>query len=103
MIVADRFYPSSQLCSNCQNKQKMPLSKRVYECENCSLKIDSDLNASIHMELYPTTDSLSESKACEESNQLNGESIKDSPEAGSERPSHEEWGFTLMSKFEQVS
>ena len=78
LVLADRFYPSSQLCSNCQNKQKMPLSKRVYECENCGLKIDRDLNASINLELYPTTDSLSGSKACGESNQLNGKSIKDS-------------------------
>lgn len=74
LIIADRFYPSSQLCSNCQNKQKMQLSKRVYECENCGLKIDRDLNASINLELYPTTDSLSGSKACGESNQLNGKS-----------------------------
>jgi len=78
LIIADRFYPSSQLCSNCQNKQKMPLSKRVYECENCGLKIDRDLNASINLELYPTTDSLSGSKACGESNQLNSKSVKDS-------------------------
>jgi putative transposase len=78
LIIVDRFYPSSQLCSNCQNKQKMPLSKRVYECENCGLKIDRDLNASINLELYPTTDSLSGSKACGESNQLNTLCIKDS-------------------------
>lgn len=78
LVLADRFYPSSQVCSNCQNKQKMPLSKRVYECENCGLKIDRDLNASINLELYPTTDSLSESKACGESNQLNSKSVKDS-------------------------
>lgn len=77
LIIAHRFYPSSQLCSNCQNKQKMSLSKRVYECENCELKIDRDLNASINLELYPTTDSLSGSQACGELNQLNG-SIKDS-------------------------
>lgn len=78
LVMADRFYPSSQLCSNCQNKQKMPLSKRVYECKNCGLKIDRDLNASINLELYPTTHSLWGSKACGESNQLSGKSIKDS-------------------------
>lgn len=78
VIIADRFYPSSRLCSNCQNKQKMPLSKRVYECENCGIKIERDLNASINLELYLTTDSLSESQACRESNQLNSKSVKDS-------------------------
>jgi len=56
----------------------MPLSKRVYECKNCGLKIDRDLNASINLELYPTTHSLWGSKACGESNQLSGKSIKDS-------------------------
>jgi putative transposase len=86
LIIADRFYPSSQLCSNCQNRQKMPLNKRVYECSHCGLKIDRDLNASINLELYPTTcsehsrttDSSSGSKACEELNQLSSKSIKDS-------------------------
>ncbi|WP_277880161.1 hypothetical protein [Cyanobacterium aponinum] len=38
------------------------------------MKIDRDLNASINLELYSTTDSLSASKACGESNQLNGKS-----------------------------
>lgn len=78
LIIADRFYPSSQLCSNCQKRQKMPLSKRVYECSHCGLKIDRDLNGSLNLQLYPTTDSLSGSKACGELNQLSSKSIKDS-------------------------
>jgi putative transposase len=78
LIIADRFYPSSQLCSNCHSRQKMPLSKRVYECSHCGLKIDRDLNASLNLELYPTTDSSSGSKACGELNQLNSKSVKDS-------------------------
>jgi len=40
-----RFFPSSQLCSNCGNKQKMPLSERVYVCDQCSVSIDRDINA----------------------------------------------------------
>ncbi len=49
LIVADRFYPSSQLCSCCGHRQKMPLFTRVYECPNCGLSIDRDLNAAINL------------------------------------------------------
>ena len=52
LTIVDRFFPSSQLCSNCNNRQKMPLSKRVYSCEKCGLKIDRDLNASRNLEQY---------------------------------------------------
>lgn len=45
----DRYFPSSQLCSNCNNKQKMPLHKRIYKCNKCGLKIDRDINASINL------------------------------------------------------
>lgn len=45
----DRFYPSSQICSQCGNKQKMPLYKRTYQCDNCGLEIDRDINASINL------------------------------------------------------
>lgn len=44
-----RFYPSSQLCSQCQHKQKMPLYKRVYDCKQCGMRLDRDLNASINL------------------------------------------------------
>ena len=47
----------------------MPLSARVYKCENCGLSRDRDLNASKNLEKYGTTDSLSGSKACGELNQ----------------------------------
>jgi len=48
--VVDRFFPSSQICSNCKHKQKMPLKERVYNCPECGLSIDRDLNASINLE-----------------------------------------------------
>lgn len=50
LIIADRFYPSSQLCSNCGARQKMPLNQRIFQCQNCGLVIDRDLNASINLE-----------------------------------------------------
>ncbi|MGM3015902.1 RNA-guided endonuclease InsQ/TnpB family protein, partial [Bacillus cereus group sp. BC317] len=46
---ADRFYPSSKMCSCCgQKKSDLKLSDRVYKCE-CGNVIDRDLNASINL------------------------------------------------------
>lgn len=45
----DRFYPSSQICNCCGHKQKMPLNKRIYKCENCGMIEDRDINASINL------------------------------------------------------
>ena len=52
LIIADRWFPSSQLCSQCGHKQKMPLKKRIFDCERCGLSIDRDLNASINLDNY---------------------------------------------------
>ena len=52
LIIADRFYPSSQLCSQCGHQQKMPLSERLYECGNCGFKADRDFNAAVNLENY---------------------------------------------------
>jgi len=40
---------TSQTCSRCSHRQKMPLSERVYECPCCLLSIDRDLNASLNI------------------------------------------------------
>ena len=52
LILADRFFPSSQLCSECGHRQKMPLSVRIYNCQNCASKKDRDFNASLNLENY---------------------------------------------------
>ena len=52
LVLANRFFPSSQLCSNCGHRQKMPLSVRVYDCPSCGIKLDRDLNASLCLENY---------------------------------------------------
>jgi len=50
--VIDRWYPSSKTCSNCGTvKAKLPLSERVYHCEECGLAIDRDLNAAINIQV----------------------------------------------------
>lgn len=45
----NRFYPSSQICNCCGHKQKMPLNKRIYKCENCGMIEDRDINASVNL------------------------------------------------------
>jgi putative transposase len=40
---------TSQDCSRCHHRQKMPLSERVYHCPCCNLSIDRDLNASVNI------------------------------------------------------
>lgn len=46
LVVADRFYASSKLCSGCGAlKTKLRLSERSYHCETCGITLDRDLNA----------------------------------------------------------
>ncbi len=48
--VAPRTFPSSKRCSSCGHKKKeLSLSERVYECEECGLTIDRDLNAALNL------------------------------------------------------
>lgn len=42
---------TSQICSRCGHKQKMPLAIRVYECEQCGLVIGRDHNAAITIDI----------------------------------------------------
>ena len=54
LVVADRFYPSSKLCSCCGNKKTdLKLKDRIYKCDCCGLEIDRDLNAAINLSKYP--------------------------------------------------
>ena len=53
LIFADRFYPSSKICSHCgEKKDKLHLSERTFICEHCSSHSDRDLNASINLKKY---------------------------------------------------
>jgi len=48
-IKIGRFEPTSKKCSNCGCIQEMPLSKRIFNCPDCGVSIDRDLNASINI------------------------------------------------------
>jgi len=56
IIIADRWFPSTQLCSNCghvfQKENKLKLKDRIYICPSCGKKIDRDFNAAINLKLY---------------------------------------------------
>lgn len=52
VIIADRFFPSSKLCSCCGNiKKDLKLSDRIYKCE-CGNVIDRDFQASLNLKIY---------------------------------------------------
>lgn len=52
LIIADRYFPSSKLCSKCgQINENLKLSDRIYKCD-CGNVIDRDLNASINLKKY---------------------------------------------------
>lgn len=50
VVLADRWFPSSKLCSNCNHKKEtLNLSERTYNCESCGFNCDRDLNASYNL------------------------------------------------------
>lgn len=40
---------TSQTCSNCGTRQKLKLSDRIYNCNNCNLSLDRDVNAATNI------------------------------------------------------
>lgn len=53
VVIANRFFPSSKLCSCCGHiKKDLKLSNRIYKCECCGNIIDRDLNASLNLKKY---------------------------------------------------
>ena len=52
VIIADRFFPSSKLCSCCGAvKADLKLSDRIYKCE-CGNVIDRDYQAALNLKRY---------------------------------------------------
>ena len=64
VVIADRFFPSSKLCSDCGHKvEKMPLSIRKWSCDNCKSNHDRDINAAINLKNCAVSSTV---KACGE-------------------------------------
>ncbi len=50
VVVADRYYPSTKLCSRCGHKRtRVRLDERQYHCKNCGQAMDRDLNAALNL------------------------------------------------------
>jgi putative transposase len=64
--VADRWYPSSKTCSNCQVvKAKLPLKVRVFTCDACGYRADRDHNAALNLAaLAAVVDGCASSASC---------------------------------------
>ena len=53
VVKADRYFPSSQLCSNCGYQYKgLKLSEREWTCCNCGTHHIRDVNAAINLKNY---------------------------------------------------
>lgn len=48
LLSVEKDYPSTQICSNCGNKQIIG-KKKIYKCPVCGLSINRDDNASINL------------------------------------------------------
>jgi putative transposase len=57
LVIADRWYPSSKLCSACgQKKETLSLKEREWECEHCHSRHDRDMNAAINLRNLAATE-----------------------------------------------
>jgi putative transposase len=64
ILNVDRFFPSSQLCSECGEKHPaLQLTDRRWICPNCGVLHDRDINAAINI-LKATTAGAVERNAC---------------------------------------
>lgn len=54
LVIADRWFPSSKLCSACGAKttRNMALTVRAWTCESCGTGHDRDLNAARNLAAY---------------------------------------------------
>jgi putative transposase len=51
LAIADRFYPSSKLCSMCGHKnEELTLKDREWTCPQCGMRHDRDVNAAQNIE-----------------------------------------------------
>lgn len=59
LVIADRWFPSSRLCSVCGWKnEELSLRDRAWTCPQCSTHHDRDLNAAVNLERLATVTAL---------------------------------------------
>lgn len=60
VVIADRWFPSSKICSACGSVQEaMPLSVRQWICPDCGTRHDRDLNAARNLATYAVSSTVS--------------------------------------------
>jgi putative transposase len=59
LMVADRWYPSSKLCSSCDWKNdELKLKDRHWQCQACGIIHDRDINAALNLKRLATEAAL---------------------------------------------
>ena len=55
LVIADKGFPSTQLCSNCGYRHKEVSDPKYHSwiCPNCGAEHDRDINAAINLKEYP--------------------------------------------------
>lgn len=54
-MLADRWYPSSKLCSDCGTRNgALTLGERTWTCASCGVHHDRDVNAAINLKRLAT-------------------------------------------------
>jgi len=60
LIMADRWYPSSKLCSSCGYQVKtLDLGIRAWVCSTCQANHDRDVNAAINLKNLAVSSTVS--------------------------------------------
>jgi putative transposase len=60
LIIADRWFASSKLCSHCDFKHKsLSLLERSWICSQCGVSHDRDLNAAINLKKWAVSSTVS--------------------------------------------
>ncbi|KGF78305.1 transposase, partial [Massilia sp. JS1662] len=55
IVLADRWYPSSKLCSACDARHgTLALCERAWTCRSCGTHHDRDVNAAINLQRLAT-------------------------------------------------
>lgn len=66
LVIADRFFPSSKLCSCCGCKNEaLKLKDREWTCKNCGTVHDRDFNASLNLAKLVIPKAIGESTPAE--------------------------------------
>jgi len=77
IVVADRWYPSSKMCSGCGHKlDALPLVVREWVCPECGVNHDRDVNAAINLRNLAVSSTVS---ACGEEGSGFGRKLKTKP------------------------